>query len=97
LLALTDSAVEAVKGVVSSSDEIAETGGLRVAAAQAGLQTNLQLSVVALPAEDDEVIEEQGARVFLDREAATLLEDKILDANVEQDQVAFVIAEQTEE
>jgi Fe-S cluster assembly iron-binding protein IscA len=97
LLALTDSAVEAVKNIVSSSDEASETGGLRMVAEQAGMQTNLQLSVVTLPAEDDEVIEEQGARVFLEPEAASLLDDKVLDASVEQDQVAFTIADQIEE
>jgi iron-sulfur cluster assembly protein len=97
LLALTDSAVEAVKNIVSSSEETTETGGLRMVAEQAGTQTNLQLSVVTLPAEDDEVIEEQGARVFLEPEAASLLDDKVLDASVEQNQVAFSIADQIEE
>jgi iron-sulfur cluster assembly protein len=97
LLALTDNAVQAVKGIVSSSDEASETGGLRMVAERAGTQANFELSVVPLPAEDDEVIEEQGARVFLEPEAASLLDDKILDASVEQDQVAFTIAEQIEE
>jgi Fe-S cluster assembly iron-binding protein IscA len=97
LLALTDSAVEAVKNIVSSSDEASETGGLRMVAEQAGMQTNLQLSVVTLPAEDDEVIEEQGARVFLEPDAASLLDDKVLDASVEHNQVAFTIADQIEE
>ena len=97
LLALTDNAVEAVKNIVSSSDEASETGGLRLVAERAGAQANLQLSVVPLPAEDDEVIEEQGARVFLEPEAASLLDDKVLDASVEQNQVAFTIAEQSQE
>lgn len=61
------------------------------------MQANLQLSVVALPGEDDEVIEEQGARVFLEPEAASLLDDKIVDASVDQDQVEFTIADQLEE
>jgi iron-sulfur cluster assembly protein len=86
-----------VKGIVSSSDEASETGGLRMVAERAGTQANFDLSVVPLPAEDDEVIEEQGARVFLEPEAASLLDDKVLDASVEQDQVAFTIAEQIEE
>ena len=94
-LALTDSAVEAVKSIVSSSDN--ETSGLRMVAERAGTQANFQLSVVPLPAEDDEVIEERGARVFLEPEAASLLDDKVLDASVEQNQVAFTIADQTEE
>lgn len=97
MLALTDSAVEAVKSIVSSAGGDSETGGLRLAAEREGAEANLHLSVVALPAEDDEVIEEQGARVFLEPEAASLLDDKVLDANVEQNQVAFTIADQIEE
>jgi iron-sulfur cluster assembly protein len=97
MLALTDSAVQAVQEILSSSEETPETGGLRLVAERAGAQTNFQLGVVALPAEDDEVIEEQGARVFLDPEAASLLDDKILDASIEPNQVAFTIADQAEE
>jgi iron-sulfur cluster assembly protein len=94
LLALTDSAVQAVKHIVSSSEEVSETGGLRMVAEREGAQANFHLDVVPLPAEDDEVIEEQGARVFLEPEAATLLDDKVLDASVEQNRVAFTIADQ---
>jgi iron-sulfur cluster assembly protein len=94
MLALTDNAVEAVQEILSSSDEAPEMGGLRLVAEPEGAQVNFQLSVVALPAEDDEVIEEQGARVFLDPEAASLLGDKVLDARIESNQVAFTIADQ---
>ena len=97
LLALTESAVQAVKEIVSSSEEVRETGGLRLVVERAGAQANFQLSVVALPAEDDEVIEEQGARLFLDSEAASLLEDKVLDVSVEQNEVAFTLADQVED
>jgi iron-sulfur cluster assembly protein len=94
LLALTDNAVEAVKSILSSSES--EASGLRVVAERAGAQANFQLSVVPLPAEDDEVIEEQGARVFLEPDAASLLDHKVLDASIEQNQVAFTIADQIE-
>jgi Fe-S cluster assembly iron-binding protein IscA len=40
------------------------------------------------------VIEEQDARVFLEPEAASLLDDKVLDATVEENKVAFTIADQ---
>jgi Fe-S cluster assembly iron-binding protein IscA len=86
-----------VKSIVSSSDEASEMSGLRMVAERAGTQANFHLTVVPLPAEDDEVIDEQGARVFLEREAASLLDEKVLDASVEQDQVAFTIADQVEE
>lgn len=95
LLALTDSAVEAVTEIVSSSEEPSETGGVRMVAERAGTQVNFKLSVVPVPAEDDEVIEEQGARIFLEPDAASLLDDKVLDANLEQNKVAFTIADQT--
>jgi Fe-S cluster assembly iron-binding protein IscA len=94
VLALTENAVEAVQEILSSSEDAPELGGLRLVAEPAGTQMNLQLSVVALPAEDDEVIEEQGARLFLDPEAASLLDDKVLDARIESNQVAFTIADQ---
>ena len=97
MLALTDNAVEAVKSIVSSSDEASETSGLRMVAERAGTQANFHLTVVPLPAEDDEVIDEHGARVFLEPEAASLLDEMVLDASVEQDQVAFTIADQVEE
>jgi iron-sulfur cluster assembly protein len=94
---LLDSAVQAVKDIVSSSEQVPEMGGLRMVAEREGTQAMLQLSVVPLAAEDDEVIEEQGARVFLEPDAASLLDDKVLDASVEQNQVAFTIADQVEE
>src|SRR5438094_7765811 len=59
MLALTDNAVEAVQEILSSSDEVPEMGGLRLVAEPVGAQMNFQLTVVALPGEDDEVIEEQ--------------------------------------
>jgi iron-sulfur cluster assembly protein len=92
LLALTDNAVQAVKNIVAASES--SEGGLRMVAEQEGTQANFALSVVPLPAEDDEVIEEQDARVFLEPQAASLLDDKILDAVVEQNRVSFTIADQ---
>jgi Fe-S cluster assembly iron-binding protein IscA len=93
LLALTDNAVQAVKHIVASS-EGSETGGLRMVAEREGTQANFALSVVPLPAEDDAVVEEQDARVFLEPEAASLLDDKVLDAVVEQNRVSFTIVDQ---
>jgi iron-sulfur cluster assembly protein len=54
------------------------------------------VSVAAMPGEDDEVVESDGARVFLEPNAATLLDDKLLDASVEQNDVSFMIVDQPE-
>ena len=76
MLALTDSAVEAVKAIVEASDDAVDTSGLRMVAEPTVLGTNLRLSVVPLPAEEDEVIEDQGARLFLEPDAASLLDER---------------------
>ena len=94
MLALTDNAVQAVKHIVASSEESSETGGLRMVAEQDGTEANFALSIVPLPAEDDVVLDEQDARVFLEPQAASLLDDKVLDAVVEQNRVSFTIADQ---
>jgi Fe-S cluster assembly iron-binding protein IscA len=69
---------------------VSSSGGFRAMSfdAGSGLQGHEQ---------GDEVIEEQGVRVFLEQEAASLLDDEVLDATVEQNQVAFTIADQVEE
>jgi iron-sulfur cluster assembly protein len=97
VLTLTDDAAQVVKEIISSSGELAETGGLRMVAEQTGMQTSLGLSIAALPAEDDEVIEEEGARVFLEPVAASFLDDKVLDVSFDEDKLAFTIVDQMEE
>jgi len=94
MLELTESAAEAVRALVEASDETADTGGLRVAAEQEGDMVSLEFNVVVLPGEDDEVIEELGARVFLESTAASLLDDKVLDASVQDDRIAFMLTDQ---
>jgi Fe-S cluster assembly iron-binding protein IscA len=94
MLTLTDRAVNAVKEIVATSEADSDTGGLRMAANPTASASNFQISVAALPGEDDQVVEEHGARLFLDQQAAQLLDDKVLDAIVEPDQVAFTLADQ---
>lgn len=93
MLELTESAVEAVQILLAASPEIEdESGGLRVTSTG----ESFQLGVAALPDEEDEVVEAEGARVFLEPDAAAELDDKVLDARVEDDEFAFMIAPQAE-
>jgi len=94
MLELTDSAADAIRALVGASDETAETGGLRVAAEQEGDMVSLEFNVVVLPGEDDEVVEEFGARVFLEPTAASLLDDKVLDASMQEERIAFMLTDQ---
>jgi iron-sulfur cluster assembly protein len=94
VLAITENAAEAIQTIVASSPEVSEKGGLRILARSEGQQEKFELTIAAIPAEDDEVVEEHGAHVFLDPEAASYLDDKVLDARVEGNQVGFALKEQ---
>lgn len=95
MLTLTEGAAEAVKSIVSSSPGLPETAGLRISEQEtAAGEANFQLSLAAAPLEEDEVIEERGARVFLEAEAAQSLDDKVLDAAVDASGVKFGIKAQ---
>jgi iron-sulfur cluster assembly protein len=90
MLAISENAAEAIRGLVAAP-ELPDSAGLRIAAPPSG-EPSFELSVAATPAEDDQVVEEQGAQVFLEPSAAALLDDKRLDAQVEAGQVTFAIA-----
>jgi Fe-S cluster assembly iron-binding protein IscA len=88
MLMLTDSAVSAIRSLTSQPEMPVDTG-LRIMA-QGDEAPSLQLTLAEGPVAGDEVVEENGARVFLEPAAAVVLDDKSLDAEVsEQGQVAF--------
>ena len=43
---------------------------------------------------EDQVVEEHGAQVFLEPEAADVLDDRLLDADIRDDKVRFVLEPQ---
>ena len=74
MLAITDAAAEAIKGVVSSQGA-PEGAALRIAAASEGApEGRLEVALAAVPAEEDEVIEDGREHVFLESRAAEALE-----------------------
>lgn len=92
MLELTENAIEAVKELSADSP----AGGVRIySEAGAGDEVVLAALLVELPAEDDELVEEEGARVYLDPGAAAVLEDKRLDTYVEDGRVHLAVLEQT--
>lgn len=88
-LTLTDKASTVVKAMVAQSDT--GSGGLRIAAEADA--TDFSISVVAEAASTDTLVENEGARVFLDPGAAEALSGVVLDADVEDDgSVRFSVA-----
>jgi Fe-S cluster assembly iron-binding protein IscA len=96
MLVLTEAAAEAVKSVTSTPQTPAETGLRIVSSAPEPEDPGaLQLAAAAGPGENDQVIEAAGARVFLEPQAAAYLDDKVLDAQLdEQGNARFTLGTQ---
>jgi Fe-S cluster assembly iron-binding protein IscA len=95
LLAITETAATAIKNLTASQEQ-PEDAGVRIAAredAEVDALDSLKLSVVDGPAEDDQVVDDHGAHVFLESHAASYLDDKLLDAYVDGEQVRFAVSE----
>ncbi len=96
MLELTDRAVDIIKQAVAVGD-LPDGAGLRIAGSpDADTEASaFGASLAEEPDSQDEVIEVEGARVFLDPAASSDLDDKILDAQVQPGGgVAFGLGEQ---
>jgi iron-sulfur cluster assembly protein len=92
VLTLTDGAVAAIREI-TDQDNVPDGAGVRIAADPAA--GALTLGLVPEPVSGDQVVDVSGARVFLDTQAAPILEDKALDAAVDSEgQIQFTVAEQ---
>jgi iron-sulfur cluster assembly protein len=98
VLAITEDAATAIDNIVASSG-LPQGAGLRITQelnTQSGQEgrTDLRLSVVESAEEGDEVLED--VQIFLEPEAADFLDNKLLDADVEGDEVRFSLDIQAE-
>jgi Fe-S cluster assembly iron-binding protein IscA len=96
MLALTDNASLAIEGILSAP-AIPDGAGVRIApppGVDAETTAEFQVTVAGSPGESDQVIDEAGARVFVDEAVADVLDDKLLDASVVEDQVHFLLGAQ---
>jgi iron-sulfur cluster assembly protein len=82
MLTLTQTAAEAVEELIARVP-LAEDGGVRIR--DTGSSEGFELSVVPAPEATDTVVREGGARVFLDETAASILENRVLDAELSND------------
>ncbi len=98
MLTLTPTASEAIRQLIEQIPTEDATPGMRIAAGVAPDEegTALELSLVEAPETFDQTIEAQGAIVYLEPQAAELLDDKVLDAELREEGVAFEVLEQGE-
>jgi iron-sulfur cluster assembly protein len=96
MLTLTETASTVVKAIIEQSPD-AEHAGLRINSEGTDANAELGVAVVEAPDDRDQVLEQDGARVFLDDGARIALADKVLDAQVGSDgSVSFAIGQQGE-
>ncbi|MGC4748973.1 adhesin [Micromonospora sp. DT201] len=82
MLTMTDNAVLVIRDLANQQD-VAQDGGVRIAAdTEAG---SLTVELVPEPVQGDRVVDNQGARIFLDEDAAELLGDASVDATVDDE------------
>jgi iron-sulfur cluster assembly protein len=98
MLALTPTAAQAVE-TITSQPGLPESAGLRITTpppSQDGGSPagTLQMGVVEAPEPEDEII--AGSSLYVEQATAEFLDDKVLDADVEGDQVRFSFAEQAD-
>ena len=93
MLTLTEQAVAAIRNLTSRPGLPAETG-LRIASEDSGAG-GLALSLADGPRPGDQVIDEADVHVFVQPDAAAALDDKALDAQVNEDgEVSFQLQSQ---
>ncbi|AOS61001.1 hypothetical protein [Actinoalloteichus hymeniacidonis] len=98
MLTVTDTAAETIRTLLADHGA-PEDGGLRITASrETETETALELALVATGEEGDQAVSAQaGTKVYLDRQAADILEDKLLDAHKDVDgQLNFALREQSE-
>src|SRR5919202_6845888 len=92
MLTLTPSAEEAVRRIVANAPVDDNTGGLRIAPGEPTPEgVPLEISIVDVPEPDDQDAGAADAHVYVDPAAAEALDDKLLDAQLEEGSVGFAL------
>jgi len=95
MLTLTPNASDAIRQLTEQLPTEDQTAGMRIAPSEApDGEGALELSLVEAPEQADETVRDAGATVYLEPAAAQLLDDKVLDAEVGDEGVAFQVLDQ---
>jgi Fe-S cluster assembly iron-binding protein IscA len=90
LLTLTENVTTIVKKL---AEDVPEISGLRIAAEADGQSLSVSPAEEAQP--EDQVVEQDGATIYLDQAAAGLLDDKTLDGGVDEEgNIQFALGQQ---
>jgi Fe-S cluster assembly iron-binding protein IscA len=86
MLQIADEAVDALR----------RTGPLRISGQEVDGEVEIEIDAAEEPIVDDQVVERDGATVYLDPVAANVLEDQVLEVEEHGDHFHFAFSVQTE-
>jgi Fe-S cluster assembly iron-binding protein IscA len=86
MLQINDEAVEALRQI----------GDLRIRGIEADGEVELEIEEVEKPVVDDQLVERDGVKVYLDPVAASALDDQVLSIHAHDDHFHFSFDEQEE-
>jgi iron-sulfur cluster assembly protein len=92
MLSITTDAAEIIRELMDAG-----AGGLRISTGPAtsnGHGPALVLDLAPEPRSEDEVVDADGAQVFVEPAAAAALENKVLDAHTPGEQLEFAVRDQ---
>ena len=85
MLTITHDAAEAIRSALEAP-ELPESAGVRIATISTALNgrgPTITVDLALAPHADDEILLSEGAQVFVDPDAAAVLENKLLDVRLE--------------
>ena len=88
MLTITSEAADAIREIVQAND-LPSGSGLRITAEEDGDEVSIALDFAEQPETDDDVVESDGARVFLDGTASEVLTGVDLTVTPHGDHVHF--------
>lgn len=100
MLTMTSDATQAIERILSNAD-VPDGAGLRIESASAAISSNgsepeggtLRLVIAPEAEGGDQVVEQEGARVFIEPAVSAFLDDKLLDTVADGTGVSFTLAE----
>jgi iron-sulfur cluster assembly protein len=92
MLMLTPSAQEAIRQIVANAPIDDDTGGLRIAPGEPTEEgVPLEMTLVDEPESGDQDAGPPDAHVYVDPRAVEVLDDKLLDAQLQDDSIGFAL------
>jgi iron-sulfur cluster assembly protein len=91
MLTLTPIASEAIRQLSAQTDDPDSTGIRISPGPETPEGTALELALVEEPEPEDEKLDDDGATVYLEPHVAGFLDDKVLDAEVDEGRVTFLV------